>query len=78
VSLAGLGGASLAADIRAAAVPPGALWSTAAGTVLFLLPALIQLYASSARAAHVPAAALPAAVGAAAFLLAARRLRSFA
>jgi ABC-type multidrug transport system permease subunit len=134
VSLAGLGGASLAADIRAAAVLPGALWSAAAGTVLFLLLALIRLYASSARAAHVlanlvifpmmllggsffplevmpdslarigrwtpngwalvqlkailtgaveparlaAAAALPAAVGAAAFLLAARRLRSFA
>lgn len=134
LSLAGLGCASLLTDIQAAGVLPAALWSAAAGGMLYLLLALTQLYASSARAAHIlanmvvfpmmllggsffplevmpeslarigrwlpngwalvqlkailagaieparlaAAAALLVAVGAAAFLLAARRLRSFA
>jgi len=133
-SLAGLGCASLVANIRPGSLLPGALWSAAAGAVLFLLLALIQLYATSARAAHIlaniavfpmmllggsffplevmpeslarigrwtpngwalvqlkamlagtveparlaAAAALLAGVGGAAFLLAARRLRTFA
>ena len=53
VSLAGMAGVVWAAGMPAARLLPAAVWSGAAGAAFFLVLALVQLYASSERAAHV-------------------------
>ncbi len=53
VSLAGLAGVVWAAGIPPVRLLPAAAWSGAAGAVFFLLLALVQLYATSERAAHI-------------------------
>ncbi len=53
VSLGGLAAALWVAGAPAGGLPAGTLWSTLAGSVFFLLLALLQLYARSERAANL-------------------------